>query len=131
MPKICSLSRYLNTASDFARNYTGSPIPSGVGDGGISYNGLHREVVLERGTLFRIPVYERVKESVISVCKRAQLDGLPHVFYGFEQFKKTFWLPKKHLQVNYKPNVLYIHSSLHCSLSLSFPPKGSGYCFNL
>ena len=46
MPKISSLSGYRNTASDFARNHTGSPIPSGLGDGGIPYNGLHRKVVL-------------------------------------------------------------------------------------
>ena len=79
MPKICSLSRYLNTASDFARNHTGSPIPPGVGGGAIPYNGLHRKVVLERGTFFRLQVYERVKESVISVCKRAQM-GYPIYF---------------------------------------------------
>ena len=79
MPRICSLSRYLNTASDFARNYTGSPIPSGLRGGGIPYNGLHGKVVLKRGTFFRLQVCERVKESVISVCKRAQM-GYPIYF---------------------------------------------------
>ena len=79
MPRICSLSRYLNTGSDFARNYTGSPIPSGLGGRGIPYNGLHGKVVLKRGTFFRLQVYERVKESVISVCKRAQM-GYPIYF---------------------------------------------------
>jgi len=66
---------------------TGSLIPSGVGGGGIYYNGLHREVVLERGTIFRLQVYERVKESVISVCKRAQM-GHPMYFMALNSSRK-------------------------------------------
>ena len=89
MPKICSLSRYLNTASDFSRNYTGSPIPleGGGGGGSVSYNGLYREVLLEKGTFFRLKVYQRVKESVISVCKRAQL-GYPMYFMALNSSGK-------------------------------------------
>ena len=43
----------------------------------MAYTGT--EVVLKRGTFFRLQVYERVKESVISVCKRAQM-GYPIYF---------------------------------------------------
>ena len=89
MPKICSLSRYLNTASDFSRNYTGSPIPLREGGGGsVSYNGLYREVLLEKGTFFSgLKVYQRVKESVISVCKRAQM-GYPMYFMALNSSRK-------------------------------------------
>ena len=51
--------------------------------GGTTYNGLYREAPPKRGTFFRLEVYERVQillvevyervgESVIWVCKRAQ-----------------------------------------------------------
>ena len=51
--------------------------------GGTTYNGLYREAPPERGTFFRLQVYERVQillvevyervgESVIWVCERAQ-----------------------------------------------------------
>ena len=40
------------------------------------YNGLYREAPLERVTLFRLQVYERVGtlgKSVFSVCKKAKI----------------------------------------------------------
>ena len=55
--------------------------------GGISYNGVHREVLLERGTFFRLQVYERVKESIISDCKRAQM-GYPMYFMALNSSRK-------------------------------------------
>ena len=53
------------------------------GGGGSPYNGLYGEATAERGTFFRlqvyervgillVEVYERVGKSVIRVCKRAQ-----------------------------------------------------------
>ena len=55
----------------------------GGGDGGTPYDGLYGEALPERGTFFRLQVYERVQsllvdvykrvgESVIWICKRAQ-----------------------------------------------------------
>ena len=55
----------------------------GPGDGGTPYDGLYWEALPERGTFFRLQVYERVwsllvdvckkvGKSVMSVCKRAQ-----------------------------------------------------------
>ena len=46
----------------------------GVGGGGTPYNGLYREAPLERGTFFRLQVYERVGISFICVYKKAH-DG--------------------------------------------------------
>ena len=39
--------------------------------GGTPYNGKYREVPPERGTFFRLQVYERVGESFICVYKTA------------------------------------------------------------
>ena len=44
------------------------------GGGGTPYNGLYREAPLERGTFFRLQVYERVGKSFIFVYKKAH-DG--------------------------------------------------------
>ena len=55
----------------------------GRGDGGTPYDGLYGETLPERGTFFRLQVYERVRsllvdvykrvgKSVIWICKRAQ-----------------------------------------------------------
>ena len=47
----------------------------GVRVGGTPYNGLYsREAPLERGTFFRLQVYERVGKSFIFVYKKAH-DG--------------------------------------------------------
>ena len=43
----------------------------GGGGGGTPYNGLYREAPLERGTFFRLQVYERVGKSFICVYKKA------------------------------------------------------------
>ena len=37
---------------------------------GTSYNGLYREAPPEKGTVFRLQVYEREGKSVILVCKK-------------------------------------------------------------
>ena len=55
----------------------------GGGEGGTHYDDLYREALPERGTFFRLQVYERVRslladvykrvgKSVIWICKRAQ-----------------------------------------------------------
>ena len=44
------------------------------GGGGTPYNGLYREAPLERGTFFRLQVYERVGKSFFCVYKKAH-DG--------------------------------------------------------
>ena len=102
---------------------TGSPIPSGVGEGGISYNGLHREVVLKRGTFFRLQVYERVKESVFRPVKGPRWATRCILW---------LWTIQENVLVTEEAfaGKLQAKFSLHFSLSLSFPPKGSGYCFN-
>ena len=46
--------------------------PGMRGGGDTPYNGLHGEALPERGTFFRLQVYERVGKSVIWVCERAQ-----------------------------------------------------------
>ena len=46
----------------------------GEGGRGTPYNGLYREAPLERGTFFRLQVYERVGNSFICVYKKAH-DG--------------------------------------------------------
>ena len=58
-------------------------VPQGGGNGGTHYDDLYGEALPERGTFFRLQVYERVRillvevyervgESVIWVCERAQ-----------------------------------------------------------
>ena len=42
------------------------------GGGGTPYNGLYREAPPKSSTFFRLQVYERVGESVIWVCEKAQ-----------------------------------------------------------
>ena len=40
--------------------------------GGTPFNGLYGEAPPDRGTYFRLQVYERIGKSVISVGKKAQ-----------------------------------------------------------
>ena len=47
-------------------------IPCRSRGGGTPYNGLYEEATPERGTFFRLQVYERVGKPVIWVCKMAQ-----------------------------------------------------------
>ena len=42
----------------------------GVGGGGTPYNGLYEEAPPERGTFFRLQVYEWVGISLVEVYKR-------------------------------------------------------------
>ena len=44
---------------------------TGGGGGSTPYNGLYREAPLERGTFFRLQVYETVGKSFICVYKKA------------------------------------------------------------
>ena len=39
----------------------------GEGDGGTPYDGLYGEALSERGTFFRLQVYERVQSSLVTV----------------------------------------------------------------
>ena len=61
------------------------PPGAGQGDGGTPYDGLYGEALSERGTFFRLQVYERVQSSLVTVdvykrvgksviwiCKRTQ-----------------------------------------------------------
>jgi len=69
---------------------------------GTPYNGQYGEVPPERGTMFRLQVYdrvtgislvgvyERVGKSVISVCKKF-FKGLTDSFCGLEEVAETFW----------------------------------------
>ena len=42
----------------------------GQGDGGTSYDALYGETLPERGTFFRLQVYERVRSLLVDVYKR-------------------------------------------------------------
>ena len=46
------------------------PQGGGPGDGGTPYDGLYWEALPERGTFFRLQVYERVQSLLVDVCKR-------------------------------------------------------------
>ena len=46
--------------------------PEGGAGAVTPYNGLYREAPPERGTVFRLQIYERVGKSVILVCKKAE-----------------------------------------------------------
>ena len=82
--RVVSLDKALwSTLSLFTQVYKWVPatqLPGG--GGGITYNGLYGEAQPERGTFFRlqvyervgillVKVYERVGKSVSSVCERA------------------------------------------------------------
>ena len=49
-----------------------SRIPWRSRGGGAPYSGLYEAASLERGSFFRLQVYEREGKSVIWVCERAQ-----------------------------------------------------------
>ena len=67
------------------------------GGGGIPYNGLYHGVVLpefERGTFFRLQVYEKVviplaEKSVFSVIEKAQMGQQMH-FMSVKKSRKRF-----------------------------------------
>lgn len=60
------------------------------GGGGTPYNSLYGDALLERGTFFRLYVYERVQKSVIFVSKKAK-KGYQMYFFGCKKVDKTFW----------------------------------------
>ena len=69
------------------------------GGGGTFYDGLYGKAPPERGTFFRLQVYEsvsgislievykRMRKSVIKVCKKGPIGAL---LYGFKRSRKRF-----------------------------------------
>ena len=101
---VCFNGSYIESCSSFmihTRCHTSIQAPlwhprsfsSVLRPGGAPYNGLYWEATPERGTFFRLQVYERVEtllvavyervgKSVISVCEQGP-KSRPDEFYGF------------------------------------------------
>ena len=63
----------------------GTKWPGGGVLGGTPYHGLYREALPERGTFFRLQVYERVGLSLVKVHKRVGKSE----FYGLKKSRKV------------------------------------------
>ena len=93
---IChNCRKYLTTPTQPSNNPLFLPPLKGDnktwGGGCTPYNGLYGDALLERGTFFRLQVYERVQKSVISVCKKKKAKkGYQMYFLGCKKVNKTF-----------------------------------------